>query len=360
MRDVIISGGVLALALVGAYVEWTSEETENTDETVAVYRAEAGSVSALAWRSEALTVEVEKKNDANGDYFWVTVTETTEEPVETEDAEEESTEDEGPQAMEPAPEGEDEPEEEAPEVETVSVTETVSFLGSDQAESLWTDFEPLQAVRQFTDADPTSAVFGLDKPTATVEVGRKSGTLALTVGGEAYGSKNKYVSIDGKVFMVDDKALRPLEFAKTRLQERSVQPNNPEDAETVTVGYAGQQRVWTQQNRDDRKARFWARQDAPTERDDAGDSWLSKVFRLRVAEYLGDAELDVTVEPAFTLSVAGEKGTWTVEVLREVEPQEAGEEPAYYAKTDFNRSMVRLSRSLAAEAEADLESLFDE
>ena len=41
----------------------------------------------------------------------------------------------------------------------------------------------------------------------------------MPVGGETWGSSDRYVGLEGRVFLVDDADLRPLQYGKTRLVE---------------------------------------------------------------------------------------------------------------------------------------------
>jgi hypothetical protein len=191
-------------------------------------------------------------------------------------------------------------------------------------------------------------VLALDPPAATVTVGRANGPVELLIGGETYGSKDRYVKRGEELYLVDDAVLKPLEFASSRLLERRLVTQADETAEQVVLEQGGQRRVWTQVNRDDRAKAFWARE-GTTEADEAAGLWMGKLFRLRLASYEDEAQ-GPALSPLYRYEVQGAGARWSVEVLQ-------AEDGEYYAKSTFNRGLVKLTRSLASEASDDVAEL---
>lgn len=358
MRSVVVLASLLVVTLIGSYVSWTGEdEVKAPEDRVAMYRADADDLRKLAWKSEDLTVEVEKKQDAGGNYLWVTITETEkpkkkdadkdkpEDAAATEDAPADGTDTPTPADAPATPEPEPEP--------TVKVS---SFKGNDAADKMWTSFAPLMAMRELvTDGNTDTKVFGLDAPTATIEVTRANGALTLTVGGETWGGRDRYVQADGKTWLVDDADLRPLQYAKTRLVERTLQPVAEADADRVSVTRGGATVTYVRTNKDDKDKAFWAREDQAQTRDTVGATWLAKVFKLRVQAYVADADKPAQLEPVFTFAVHGDGKAWTIDVLREG----GTDKPDFYAQSSWNRGLVKLTRSLAEEVVADLDAIMD-
>jgi hypothetical protein len=309
--------GVLALALGAslllAYRVWTDDSPERAADAVEVYRAAADDVTGLTWAAERLTVAVERRSDGAGAYTWVTVTET-------------------PEATEGTPAG---------------VPETTSFKGNDKADELWASFGPLLALRELTGATGGAAL-GLDEPAATVTVRRAAGDVSLTVGGETFGSKDRYVGHDGRVFLVDDQTLKPLEFAKTRLVDRAILPFEPNDVVRVEIDADGASAAWTHENRDDARNDAWKRDGATEERDEVGKTLLGKVLRVRAQQYVAEPPADLV--PVATVRVHGESGVAVVEVLK-------APDDTWYARTSHNRGVVSLVPSLASDAFGDLSSV---
>ncbi len=351
MRSEWILGGLLAVALTASYLTWTSDSGEEATVTdgAPIYTASADDLAAVTWKGEKATIKVERRQDATGPYLWVTVVEQVQkrEPgaPEAPSAAEEPTTPEDPDAEEaPATEPP-----EAPAAPIEYEDRTTEFLGNDAADTMWAAFAPLVAMRQLdTTLDATQeAAFGFDKATATIEVQRKSGPLDLTVGGETYGSKDRYLKADGKVWLVADATVRPLQYGKTRLMERRLQPLDEAKMEKVVVEHAGGSTTFAQQNKDDRAQAFWTR-DGATEKAELESTWLGKLFRLRVQSYDKIPE-DVTLVPKMAFTVVGDGKSYKVELL------EGGDQ--YWARSSYSRAVVKLTKSVAADALADLPSV---
>ncbi|MBW1877210.1 MAG: DUF4340 domain-containing protein [Deltaproteobacteria bacterium] len=345
MRQVGILAALLLVALVATYLSWHAEESDtSTKDLVAIYRAAPEDLQKVTWTAEELTTTLERLSDAGGEYIWISVAERVE--VEPEPAEDSvDTEEIGPQVMEESP---------PPEPEPQFEVRSGSFKGNQAAEDLWGNFAPLQALRELkTSGEVDDAAFGFDPPFATVEVLRRSGPLALVVGGETYGAKDRYLRADGKVFLVDDKTLRPLQYAKTRLVDRVLQPLSEREAEQIEVRAQGQSVAFVHKNKDDRAASFWAAVSTPGEEDVAAATWLGKVMRLRIQAFTPPDEIPTDLEPVFTYVMTGNGESWTVEILREV----GTEAPKYYARSGYSRATVQLTQSIASEAVADLDSI---
>lgn len=335
MKQVIALSVALAAALVGAYLTWTDESEEpKDDEAVAMFTASEADLQRLSWKSDELSVTLERKTDARGTYLWAELVET-------------------PKDKPKDPAHDTDHPEHAPEVDPEAAkpgeTKRSRFVANTQGDDLWKSFAPLMALRELPGATD-KATFGLDAPTATVEVVRGSGPLSLVVGGETYGSKDRYVESGGKVYLVDDATLRPLQYAATRLVERSLFPLAEKDVEKVSVTRGdGTTLAWVQKNADDSAKAFWARADAPDTADEAGGTWVGKVFRLKLREYVDESTLTAPLEPVATYTVEGDGEAWKVELLTS-----GGQ---WYARADFNRGLVSLTESLARNVVDDIDQL---
>lgn len=205
-----------------------------------------------------------------------------------------------------------------------------------------------------TDSTYDAKTFGLDAPKGTLTVDKGGAPLVMQIGGETWGARDRYVQLDTKVFLVDDQDLRPLQYGKTRLVERAVQPLAEADLDSATVTQAGVTVGFTQKNREDRQAAYWARDAAPDQKDEVGATWLDKLLKVRVQSFPAADEVPATLTPVFSYSVTGHKdgaaATWTVDVLRD----DSATPPEFYAKSAFDRSTVKLTRTLAAEVVADI------
>ena len=110
-----------------------------------------------------------------------------------------------------------------PEFEEELETTVTQFRGSDASEELWEGFSPLMAIRTLTTTSSDEALgFGGDKSgTLTIQQAGDA-SLTLEIGGETYGSKDRYLRYNDVLYLVDDKHLRSVSSAKARLVERRV------------------------------------------------------------------------------------------------------------------------------------------
>lgn len=348
MRTVIVYAALLGSALVGSYLSWTAEDTEAAvADVVPVYRATKGEVTALAFHNDDVDVRLERREDDRGAYTWLTVEERrrTQVPVEkAEDAPEppEEAPDEAPEAGTP-----DAPAD-APEMEERIEIVKHAFTGSEAALKLLEDFEPLQAKRELEATLTSNPAFGFDEPQGTVTVTRKNSAHELVVGGSTYGTKDRYVKHDGRLFLLQDKAIRPLQFAATRLKERRPQPFETADLESLDVTRAGSALSLEQRNRADRAKAFWTRS-GEEEEDDAATTWVDKMLRLKTSN--ANTTPEGALEPLLTVSLTSEGTTWTVTLASD------GTEDGRFVQSDFLRGSAPVAKALADEIIDDLDQL---
>lgn len=267
MNRIYILFGALLVSLIVSYTTWTAEPgTASASNTqVPIYKSSTRDLQSILWSAKDLKVDVEQREDAQGAYRWITVTETThpdEEPAdpfahahpddpkvdETTEAEAEGT----PDAHEH--------EEPAAPPETV----VTSFLGNDAALTLWETFGPLHALRKLSD-DGDPSVFGFEEDPSLLTIQRTAGEVSLTVGAETYGSKDRFVEREGDVFLVDDAHFRSLQHPKTHLVERRLFPMTETELTQVLVHREGSEATYVQRNKDDRAQAFWAHESSPDE-----------------------------------------------------------------------------------------------
>lgn len=337
MKNVIITGGALVVALIGSYYTWSHPDDGKDDATkVPMFRASEGEVTKIVYTADDATITLERRHDDHGDYTWVT------------------THEEVAKAVPPKPAG-DTDVAATPEPPPEKVITETAFLGNDAAEKLWKTFSPVMALRELAaDGNFDPKTFGLDAPKGTLTVDKGGAPLAMQIGGETWGARDRYVQLDNKVFLVDDQDLRPLQYGKTRLVERGVQPLAEADLDTATVTQGATTVGFTQQHREDRQAAYWARDSAPDQKDEVGATWLDKMLKVRVQAFPAAADVPANLTPVFSYTVSGHKdgtaATWTVDILRD----DAAKPPEFYAKSAFDRSTVKLTRTLAAEVVDEL------
>lgn len=346
MRTVLALAVALLFALVGSYLVWTRPPATLDANKVSVYVATQTDVSKIQWSDDASTVVIERRNDSLGDYLWVTSTVKTEvipvpviEPAPTE---EESSE-EG---------GEGEEETPAPVIEPEPTYETTvrSFLGGKKVRDLWEKFTPFQAIRELP-VSAASVDLGMDTPHGTIEVTRKSGVLSLVAGKETFGGKQRFLSVDARVFLINNSDISA--FTKPeKLPETRVQPLNRTNALKVHVTHGGKERTLVRQNPADLRNSFWADPNTSDKKDAAAETWIFKLLDVKAAAYVADDEaktLNDTLVSALKVTIEGEEDSWDVDILSD------GSDSAqkYYGKSNYSRGLVELNAK-AADVVADL------
>ena len=349
MKQTIVLLALLGATLLGSYATWTAEPTEVTEDGVAIFAADKP--STIDYTSDNTDVRIERRTAAGETYTWVTVTDRKriKKPIQAQPAPPAQQPDENTDVENPA-----EPQEPSePEFEEELETTVTQFRGSDASEELWEGFSPLMAVRTLTTTSSDEALgFGGDKSgTLTIQQAGDA-SLTLEIGGETYGSKDRYLRYNDVLYLVDDKHLRSVSSAKARLVERRVHPLGEKEIERVSIVYGDQQTSLVQKNADDRAAAYWARE-GETDADSAAGTWLGKLFRLKVQSYEESTQAKLLSD--FRVVVEGKGQTWNIEVLK----TEADSNPDYYAKSSFNQGLVKLTKSIASDASEDLTSIFN-
>lgn len=358
MKQIAALAVALTVSMVGSYMVWTddSPNVKTAGDEVMIYSANPGDLTTLAWMSESVDIVLERKSDDRGEYTWVTTTERKEKtaPKPPPKPHDHGAEGDAPEGVDvPHQDGTEDPEdgEEAEEEEEAPVeieTVTTSFRGNKQAEDMWEGFAPLMALRALQPEDATEAFFGFDEPDGSIEVTRKSGTVSITIGGETFGGRDKYAKTGDKIYLLDDQSIRPLQYGKTRLLERNLQPLGEPDTASVVITTPTLEKAFVQQNRDDRaQAKWTTAEDAETEH--PVGTWLGKVYKMRAKSYVSESDIEGPLEVAFTYELKGDSESWPVTILRD-----SSSPPNYYAKPTYLRSMVELTRSLASDAVDDL------
>ncbi len=377
-RGIWVYGGLLVALLLGAWLRWTGvlgSEEEPTDGVV-VLRAEAADIELVTYHDEKADVRIERKSDEFGDYAWVDLEERKKkiklpEKAELEQGEEPAAD--GPPKIEPpleAPEpgekaegeqaeGEDEAEEEEPEYEVE--IKTSAFKGGETATKLVESFAPLEAVRALGDLPPEKLEdLELAEPEAWLEITRKGKLRRLELGGEAYGTRDRYLRDveTGKYYLVDAEVFRPLKYAKSRLPDRRL--SDLEKGDIVQVRLEGQAgfAVMVQQNRQDKDAAYWASSTDLERPVEIYANWLDKALRLKGLSYVAEDEKPEKLEAAFSVQLHAEVGTpVTIEVFHDV-PEDDGD-PVWYARSEFTRGLMKLHKVLAAEASDDVADVIE-
>ena len=219
---------------------------------------------------------------------------------------------------------------------------------------MFKDLSPLMAIRKLeAPSSEKLAEIGLSQPKTSLVVTRKGTKRELTVGNEAYGTRDLYVQEknSGVVFLVDDEKFRALKYASSRLPDRKLWAmEKPEIALRAKLTNAeGTEQIFEQKNAVDRSKSFWFRAGEAEEKDEQVNTWLGKILKLNGARYT-DLSQD-NIELQFTLELSEENNN--KEKLTVVKSDDE-----WYAQSAYTRGYLKLSKRSIEELHQDLPDLF--
>ena len=322
-----VFGGLLALLLGAAWMQYTAEPAVDLEGKVLLLPGDADEIERITWTSKGKDKAViERKSDDFGDYLWVNYTRyeevEPEEPEEPADAEalandepssaEESTGEDG--AADP-PETAAAPEDAAAEADAAEpvyqVKEEKVFKVGERGDELVEALSPLLALRTIeADAERLETI-GFNDVTERLEIVRKGRTQVLEFGGEVYGSRNRYARNPEtqEVFLVDADSIRSLRFARTRLPDRTLWPYARPDVVAATLtGPAGSLAVQQENASDPDKATWVPRDDAAQVDAAQVETWMDKAFKLKAGSYEGGGQEANAPEERFSLVFEDSEG----------------------------------------------------
>lgn len=357
--------GALLLGLTGAsWLRWTSEPEVELDGQVVLLQGEQDGLEKIVWhakdKDKAL---IERRTDDYGSYLWVSYTRWTEDkpvtpmdPDAVPEPEPEPDAEEGGTDGEPAAEGAP-AEDAAPKTYTA---ETQVFKAGEAGDELLASLSPMLAIRKLEAVDEAKLEsIGLVDPSDSLEITRKGRTTVLELGGEVYGTRDRYVreSGSGDIFLVDDEVLRPLKYARTRLPDRQLWDVEPKQIVRVSLAdAAGVSADFEQKNADDETQAYWLRAGAPegTDKDAQLDTWMDKALKLRGTRYADPDALPEGLQTAFTLAIETQAGA---SLLLTVEKDSA--EGDYWASTPYTRGRVKLLRTATESLAGDVATIIE-
>jgi hypothetical protein len=245
--------------------------------------------------------------------------------------------------------------------EPETIEEVEEFKAGAFGDKLFEALAPLRAKRELEETDTEELEqFGLVEPEGVLTVERKDkDPRVFELGASVYGGGSRYMRDrqSGAVYLIEAQAFKPLKRGGRALQDRRLRPGKTEDVVAVKIaGEAGTVEL-EQHNRDDRDKAFWAfrGQQAPN---DTAKNWLDKVFRMRSRGFVQDDEQPARLVSSFRIDITDDDGkTVVVEFLR-TEPDAETEE--WFVRSDYTRGLVRVAKTLAAEAAADIEAVVNE
>jgi hypothetical protein len=345
-RSVFIYAGILVVALVASWQEYTGDKSKPKVGVVLV-DGKKDQLEKMVYKNPDLEVVFQRQEDDHGQYYWVTVTENKKKKENGQD---------------------------------VPYTKITKFKASGvkdgSAEKLLDLVAPTMALRSLDAADSSKMEsFGLDKTDTSFSITSAGRTTTLLLGGETYGTKDRYVKEDatGRIYVVDDDVFKPLKFATSRLPERGLYSSKKAEIEGLTLTRGGSSVSWAVRNRDDKDAIYWERkvdgaapaapatpEGSPTVnpaataggRDDTFSNWFDKLDKLKSTAYVQEADVptDLAVQFEVTVTPVGKKPE-IVQFLK------SGDD--WYAKGDYVRGLVKLSKSSTQDAGDEVSDILE-
>ncbi len=320
-RSIAVYAFLLAIGSVASYQRYT-DDSGPEKEGVILVDGKREDLKKIVYSSPDIDVTYETREDGAGKYGWVTVVDHKHKKA--------------------LKEGDPEPPVE---------TKTTVFKAGTAADKVVDTFAPLAAMREIAAVDDAKLTsFGLKAPDTSVTVTLGARTTTLDLGGETYGTKDRYARDRGtnKLYIIDDEAFKPLKFAGTRLPERNVFTPKAEQIETISLGAGATTVSWTHKNKDDTAAAFWERDGGEAgKKDETFSNWFDKAFKIKSQTYVQPDDRPTDLTPVFDLTVtASGKPSETLRI------QKSGDD--YYAQSEFTRGLVKLTKGPTDDAAGEV------
>ena len=360
IRGVIVYGALLAVTLGASYYRWTHEPDKALEGKVVVLQGEPATLDRITWKGKDDEAVIEKKKDDRGDYYWVTYTKWEKKKPEhphAKDANAESTGSGSGSGAEIAAAGSGSGSGSEATAATEEKGEPVvsNFKSGKAATDLAASLSPLFAVRKLEDVTPDKLeAIEMDTPVEHVILDRNGKSTDIELGGESYGTKDRYARIAGTtdIYLIDDEVLRSLKFARTRLPDRDLFPFETPKIDTAVVSDGTSSITLTQKNRDDKDKATWVPADAPDDTSAQYKTWMDKFLKAKGSSYVNDADVPEDLELRFQVTLTGEGSSpETVEIYQ------AGDAGDWYAKSGYTRGYVKMLKSTTSSLAEDVGSL---
>lgn len=355
MRGIVAHGVLLAVALVLAFVTWTSKEAPDTGQaTISVWDHAPADIAAVSFHSSGRTLQLERRANGARSYLWA---QQTTRPV-------------------PPPHVADSTGELAEQADTVVLTTETGEAGEigdsiapepermeefpvgKEGDTLVEQLARLRALRDLGDATQEKRdAYGLADTTSTISVEFRDGTeRTLGLGNSVVGGGNRYV-LDverNRVFVLPVGVIQPLESGEM-LRLTEYQSFEPDDVARVTVraGTTAERSMRRHTTGSPEAAWSPADSDRP---DPAFGSFMQQIDQLWVSRYASDVSTD-TLNAVLRVEYHNARGS-TIGSLELFRGRDAGGTPAYFMQTGRTIVPGEIYAPLGERLEQDVESLF--
>ena len=418
-RSVMTQAATLAAALIAAYFVWTREPDTSAGD-VSILSIRSG-ISKVSYEEPDLKVEIEKRKDSRGSYYWVKTMKMVtpprkRKPRPTQPRTAPTANPRGahaghghgpgkhPKTARPGttlnkdpkanPEKGSKPQPVAKKAPAAAkgpvakgkalpkgmkittpkalapalpkVAQFKEFRGNETTEKLVTELSNLTALRVLGKVDAAKLkAFGLvgSKKKLVLTIG--SAKRTFIIGNKTHGNMDYYVqdSQDERVYVIKPKQMQNLKYAQYRLIDRRLYEFKTEDIDKVVVTAGEKSKGLSQHNRRKKREAFWSLVGSE-KREDLYTNWMTKLLRLRVSDYLPPGfdlkGLKPIMKAEFSLGSKVSEVLTMYKMKSDLGDGKQVKEGDYLVKTGHTRSMVKLTKSVAGEIARELDSILGE
>jgi Domain of unknown function (DUF4340) len=322
-RGVWVHVGLLIVAGAASVYVWTRDPKASAAPLadVTIWRGRSEDVQRITFESAVRRISLESRTDAQGRWFF------------------------GTEQLVVAI---------SPDAGTPAAPKTTSFASTTAGQKIAQALAPFKALREVGRVESARAgEFGFKEPAPSMTAVVAGKEHHLTMGGATPGGGDRYVRDDasGIVYAVKSDFVRDLESGEAALLERDV--HDFQDADVASVRIVGGGKTREVLRRGPTTKRVWADPSSPESAEETVSNWLSKVDRLRPAEYAGDTP--ARSEPVMRLEykIKGAEGVFLE--LAKV-PATSGK-PDYFVRSEHTRLWAKVHQPWAEQVEQDLASV---
>lgn len=324
-RSIPLHLGLLILALVAAWITFRGQfqgDSPSEETGVVVLQAAVGDVERVVYETERRTLRLEARRDEDGRWF------------------------EGSEILLQAAGVETETETAQPQAHV--------FRGGTATESLWRQLEPLRVRRVLGHLNEQKlAELELSETTASLTLTVRGRDHRFTLGGEAYGTSDRYAQdSDGRVVVLPATLTRDLDIGRSRLMERRLIRATRPEVEALEPSRLGRRARIVQHAAGQSAEAFWSLEGRQEESEEFA-TWVDKFFRLEARGYRSGEPGSDWQNEATILVDSREHGLETLDIWS---VEEEGKR-VWLGRSASTRLVAELSSTLAEEVCEDLSSL---
>lgn len=231
-----------------------------------------------------------------------------------------------------------------------------AFVGNPAFMKALEELAGLEALRSLgrLDADAVASA-GLDAPKRRLELRARDTTHALELGGRTNGARDFYARRPGEaeVFLLRGRTITDLEAPEARYMQRRVRAARLRDVGGLNLTAGERSREAIHKNRLSPGDAYWAWADAPDTVAEALGSWITKLERLSVQDFLTEPERFEAATPVLRVRWTDPEGE-TLDTL-ELRELSVGERTEWLARSKALGRPARMPRGTAEQLARDLE-----